>query len=38
VQLQAPTAPGVYRLDVRPVIDGVVWLENVGAYVDVTVR
>jgi hypothetical protein len=38
VQLQAPTAPGVYRLYVRPVIEGVVWLENVGAYVDVSVR
>lgn len=38
VQVQAPTAPGVYRLYVRPVIDGVVWLENVGAYVDVSVR
>src|SRR5687767_13200935 len=38
VQLQAPTASGVYRLYVRPVIDGVVWLDNVGAYVDVSVR
>jgi len=38
VQLQAPTAPGTYRLYVRPVIDGVEWLENAGAYVDVTVR
>ena len=38
VQLQAPTAPGVYRLYVRPVIDGAMWLENVGAYVDVSVR
>jgi hypothetical protein len=38
VHLQAPTAPGVYRLYVRPVIDGVEWLENVGAYVDVSVR
>jgi cysteine-rich secretory family protein len=38
VQLQAPSAPGVYRLYVRPVIDGVEWLENVGAYVDVSVR
>ncbi len=37
VQLQAPTAPGMYRLYVRPVIDGVEWLENVGAYVDVSV-
>ena len=38
VQIQAPTAPGVYRLYLRPVIDGVEWLENVGAYVDVSVR
>jgi uncharacterized protein YkwD len=38
VQLQAPGAPGVYRLYVRPVIDGVAWLENVGAYVDLTVH
>jgi hypothetical protein len=38
VQLQAPSAPGVYRLYVRPVIDGTMWLENVGAYVDVSVR
>jgi hypothetical protein len=38
VQLVAPTAPGDYRLNVRPVIDGVVWLDDVGAYVDVSVR
>jgi hypothetical protein len=38
VQLQAPTAPGMYRLYVRPVIDGMEWLENVGAYVDVNVK
>ncbi len=38
VQLQAPSAPGTYRLYVRPVIDGVEWLENAGAYVDVSVR
>jgi len=38
VQLHAPSAPGTYRLYLRPVIDGVEWLENVGAYVDVTVR
>jgi hypothetical protein len=38
VQLQAPSAPGQYRLYVRPVIDGVAWLENAGAYVDVIVR
>ena len=34
----APTAPGNYRLYVRPVIEGLEWLENVGAYVDVSVR
>ncbi|HEY7624750.1 MAG TPA: CAP domain-containing protein [Candidatus Limnocylindria bacterium] len=38
VQLQAPSAPGQYRLYLRPVIDGLEWLENSGAYVDVTVR
>ena len=38
VQIQAPTAPGVYRLYVRPVIDDVAWLEDIGAYVDVSVR
>jgi hypothetical protein len=38
VQLKAPTAPGMYRLYLRPVIDGVEWLENVGAYVDVSVK
>jgi hypothetical protein len=38
VHLLAPSAPGAYRLYVRPVIDGVKWLENAGAYVDVTVR
>lgn len=38
VQLQAPSAPGVYRLYVRPVIDGIKWLEDFGAYVDVSVH
>ena len=37
-ELQAPNAPGMYRLNLRPVIDGVEWLENLGAYVDVSVR
>ena len=37
VQLRAPDAPGTYRLYLRPVIDGVTWLENPGAYVDVIV-
>jgi hypothetical protein len=38
VQLQAPSTAGTYRLYLRPVIDGIEWLENVGAYVDVSVR
>jgi len=38
VQLHAPSAPGMYRLYLRPVIDGVEWLEDVGAFVDVSVR
>lgn len=38
VTLHAPAQPGTYRLYVRPVIDGVTWLEDVGAYVDLTVR
>lgn len=38
VELTAPGAPGTYRLYVRPVIDGVQWLEDAGAYVDLVVR
>jgi cysteine-rich secretory family protein len=38
VQLKAPSASGVYRLYLRPVIDGLEWLEDAGAYVDVSVR
>lgn len=30
--------PGRYRLELRPVVDGVDWLEDDGAYIDVTVR
>jgi hypothetical protein len=32
------TAPGTYRLQVRPVVDGVAWLEDQGVQVDITVR
>jgi hypothetical protein len=32
------TKLGTYRLNLRPVVDGVAWLEEDGAYVDVTVR
>jgi uncharacterized protein YkwD len=38
VELLAPSSPGTYRLYVRPVIDGVQWLEDLGAYVDLVVR
>ena len=38
VELVAPAVPGTYRLHVRPVIDGVQWLEDLGAYVDLVVR
>jgi hypothetical protein len=33
----AGAAPGTYRLNVRPVVDGVAWLEDEGVYVDITV-
>ncbi|HKY51150.1 MAG TPA: hypothetical protein VJP45_07825 [Candidatus Limnocylindria bacterium] len=32
------TAPGTYRLRVRPVVDGVKWLEDEGVFVEITVR
>jgi hypothetical protein len=38
VELTAPTTPGTYRLYLRPVIDGVTWLEDAGVYVDLAVR
>jgi hypothetical protein len=38
VELTAPSAPGTYRLYLRPVIDGAQWLEDAGAYVDLVVR
>jgi hypothetical protein len=33
--VRAPTVPGGYRLDLRPVIDGTTWMENEGVYVSV---
>lgn len=30
--------PGTFRLRVRPVVDGVKWLEDEGVFVDITVR
>jgi len=31
-------APGVFRLHLRPVVDGITWLEDEGIYVDIDVR
>ena len=37
VQVRAPQTPGVYTVHVRPVIDGVAWLEDYGVFFTVTV-
>ena len=37
-QLRAPSTPGVYRLDVRGVIDGTTWLEDSGIYFTIKVN
>ena len=36
-QVIAPAAPGVYRIALRPVIDGTAWMEDDGVYLVVTV-
>jgi hypothetical protein len=36
-QVRAPTTPGVYYINLRPVIDGVTWMEDEGVYLVVTV-
>jgi uncharacterized protein YkwD len=36
--VRAPSTPGVYRLDLRGVIDGTTWLEDQGIYFLITVR
>jgi hypothetical protein len=36
--IQAPSAPGTYRLYLRPVIEGAAWLEDYGVYWLITVR
>ena len=38
VNLTAPATPGTYRLYVRPLIEGLTWLEDAGVYVDLVVR
>jgi hypothetical protein len=36
--IQAPTVPGVYRLYIRPVIEGATWMEDYGVFWQVTVK
>ena len=36
-QVRAPSTPGTYNLPLRPVVDGVTWLEDQGVYVPVVV-
>jgi len=36
--VMAPTAPGVYRLGVRPLVEGTQWLEDYGIFWQVTVK
>ena len=36
--IQAPQAPGVYQLHLRPLIEGAAWLEDYGVFWVVTVR
>jgi hypothetical protein len=37
-QVRAPSTPGVYRIAVRPVIDGTVWMEDQGVFLVITVQ
>lgn len=34
----AGAAPGTYRLNLRPVVDGVAWLKDEGVHINITVR
>jgi hypothetical protein len=36
--LQAPSVPGVYRLAIRPLIEGATWMEDFGVFWYVTVK
>jgi hypothetical protein len=36
-KLRAPSAPGVYRFSIRPVIDGTVWMPDEGVFLTITV-
>ena len=36
-QVRAPMTPGVYAINLRPVIDAVTWMEDQGVFLYVTV-
>jgi hypothetical protein len=36
-QVRAPSTPGSYKLPLRPVVDGVTWLEDQGVFVPIVV-
>lgn len=36
-QVRAPSTPGVYRIALRPVIDGTTWMEDQGVFLVITV-
>jgi len=36
--VRAPVIPGTYRLNLRPVIDGTVWMEDQGVFWLIVVR
>ncbi|MGH2378354.1 MAG: carboxypeptidase regulatory-like domain-containing protein [Candidatus Limnocylindria bacterium] len=38
LRLRAPSAPGPYRVYLRPVIEGVAWLEDEGIYLELLAR
>ena len=36
-EVRAPMTPGTYAINLRPVIDGVTWMEDQGVFLYVTV-
>lgn len=38
MRLRAPPKPGVYKVHVRPVVDGTTWMEDEGVFLEITVR
>ena len=37
-RIRAPDQPGVYRINLRPVVDGTTWLEDEGVWLQLTVE